>query len=181
MVCYSCFCSLCIFILLLIDLIHRLLLGRGIGRAGLLSEESRAGRTVGDQHRSKASGSTLRLSSCLLIKQPRLTSRVLGGKGSPVWVTTKQRYKWENVFRTIMEFHSFSGGREHALGQRRPLHLAVCGGEQKVGFGKRKSDFKRIPGTRYTPAIVSTSRLTDPFLLNCLRSCNSYDCQNINF
>ena len=188
MVCYSCFCSLCIFILLLIDLIHRLLLGRGIGRAGLLSEKSRAGRTVGDQHRSKASGSTLRLSSCLLIKQPffikcnpRLTLRVLGGKGSPVWVTTKQRYKWENVFRTIMEFHSFSGGREHALGQRRPLHLAVCGGEQKVGFGKRKSDFKRIPGTRYTPAIASTSRLTGPFLLNCLRSCNSYDCQNSNF
>ena len=83
--------------------------------------------------------------------------------------------------RTIMEFQSFSGGREHALGQRRPLHLAVCGGEQKVGFGKRKSDFKRIPGTRYTPAIASTSRLTGPFLLNCLRSCNSYDCQNSNF
>ena len=143
MVCYSCFCSLCIFILLLIDLIHRLLLGRGIGRAGLLSKESRAGRTVGDQHRSKASGSTLRLSSCLLIKQPffikckpRLTLRVLGGKGSPVWVTTKQRYKWENFSAQLRNSRVFQVDENMPWGSDALFTLQFVEESKRLGLAK---------------------------------------------
>ena len=65
------------------------------------------------------------------------------------------------------------GGREHALGQRRSFHLAVCGGKQKVGFDIKIHNLERSPGTQYTRATASTSRATDPFQLNCLRSNNT--------
>ena len=65
------------------------------------------------------------------------------------------------------------GWREHALGQRRPFHLAVCWGEQKVGFDTKRHDLYRSPGMRYTRATASTWRATDPFLPSCLRSTNN--------